>query len=200
MDNKNKRKSHATQILVNSEFSGWSECLHWKNPPSRKESDLDLLILQIKVFPLLPNFDSSCLFCAALTAENEKTWEHSQVLCTPWNFPCVSLAVTQWHCGGCVCCGNHNMEKVALNLYFVVVLFCCHVGLLLPLVHSPSWIPKETTKSLLSHLFLPFFYSLAQSIFSCVSGNNLVLPSAVPVDQEIKIPPQSWGEASVKTV
>lgn len=101
-----------------------------------------------------------------------------------------------WHSGGRrgrVCCGNHNVEKVVLHLYFDVVLFCRHVGLLLPLVHSPSWIPTKQQKRVSSTTsFSLLFYLLAQSVFFRFSGSNLVLPSGVPVDQEIKIPPQSW--------
>lgn len=112
--------------------------------------------------------------------------------------------MTRWRSGGRrgrVCCGNHNVEKAVLHLYFDVVLFCRHVGLLLPLVHSPSWIPTKQQKRVSSITsFSLLFYLLAQSIFFRFSGSNLVLPSGVPVDQEIKIPPQSWEGASVKTV
>lgn len=124
-----------------------------------------------KLFLCLPTLTQAVCSVQLWPRNAMETLELHHVLCTAWDFPCVSLTVTQWHSGGRrgrVCCGNHNVEKAVLHLYFDVVLFCRHVGLLLPLVHSPSWIltkqQKESPQPSLSPSF--FIYSLKASFFA----------------------------------
>lgn len=170
MDNTNKRKSHATQILLNSEFSICSECLHRRKPPSRKQSDLDLdlLILQIKVFPLPPNLDLSCLFCAALTASNDKNMKTPSSFMYTMRF---SLCIP--HCDPVAFWGLCLLWKSQCGKSGTEFVFCCCFVLLSHWVVAPSCAfpilgphrnNQESTQPPLSPFF--FIYPLKASFLA----------------------------------
>lgn len=96
-----------------------------------------------------------------------ETLKHHHVLCTAWDFPpYVSLSLTQWHSGCWECAFVVEIamwKKAVLHLCFVVVLFCCHVGLFAPSSAFPILDPHKKKPSSATS-FSPLFHLPAQSI------------------------------------